>query len=467
MKLYDWQKKALADNAGRNNYAFLADPGTGKTCAMINVLKQKYDLNGRELKTLIVAPLVTMFNWRNELMKMGGFSKDRIQILTGSIANRIATMEKAPKKIMIVNYDSFVSKDFTQAATRHGFEVIVLDESHYCKSPDAKRAKNVLLTASVAPYRYIMTGTLIPNSVMDIFMQYRILDGGETFGDNFYVFRSKYMRDANEAWKGRRNHFPKWVPRADKFEELQNKIYSKGIRVTKEECMDLPPLVQQTYPVELSASQKRYYTQMKRDFVTFINEGNAKGIMTAELAITKALRLQQIVTGVLVNEDGQTIEIEDNPRLSVVSELLHDLHTKHKVILWCSFRHNYIQLGRVCDSLGIKKVFLTGEQSSKEKDEAITAFETDDTVRVIIANRRAGGIGVNLVAASYSIVYSRNFSLEEEIQSTARNYRGGSEMHERITKIDLCAPDTLDEVITEALIQKKKIADSIIEYASN
>lgn len=464
MQLYEWQKRAVEENKNLNSYAFLADPGTGKTCAMINVLRDKCNDHKKILKTLIVAPVVTLYNWRNEIQKYSKIPPEVVVILRGSRAQRAAALNKTTAKIFITNYESFVCPNFTKAATEAGFDVLILDESHYCKSPDSKRSKNIYTMSQVPRFKYIMTGTLVPNSVMDIFMQFKILDGGATFGDNAFVFRSKYMRDANDAWKGRQNYFPKWVARPEKFDELQEKIYRRGIRVTTSECMDLPPLIQQTYPVELSNSQKRYYNQMMRDFVAFIDEGKAKGIVTAELAITKALRMQQIVTGFVQTEEGQVVEIADNPRLDAVEELLSALHEKHKVILWCSFRHNYKQLSDVCTKLGIKHVFLTGEQNAKEKDQSIESFENDDTVRVIIANRKAGGIGINLVAASYSIVYSRNFSLEEELQSQARNYRGGSQQHERIVKIDLCAVDTLDETITEALQNKKKVSDSIVEY---
>lgn len=465
MELYNWQKQAIEENIERNSYAFLADPGSGKTCAVINVLRGKYNTNRRIMRTLIVAPSVTLYNWLNEIPKYSKIQKQDIEVLKGSIAKRGETIEKSRKKIFITNYESFVNEKFTATCIQKGFEVLVLDESHYCKSPKSKRSRNIHKLSQGPKFKYIMTGTPITNNVTDIFMQYKILDGGATFGQDFFIFQRKYMRDANDAWKGKKNYFPKWVAREDKFAELQEMIYRNGIRVTKDECMDLPPLIQKTIVVPLSTSQRRYYNAMMRDFVAFVEEGNAKGIVTAELAVTKALRLQQIVTGYVQGEDGEIIEIKDNPRLDAVENLLNDLHGKHKVILWCSFKHNYAQLEKVCQKVGVKYVFLTGKQTAQQKAEAIEQFETDETVRVVIANRRAGGIGVNLVQASYSIVYSRNFSYEEEVQSTARNHRGGSQIHERVIKIDLCAIDTLDEHITEALLTKKKIADSVIEYA--
>lgn len=82
---------------------------------------------------------------------------------------------------------------------------------------------------------------------------------------------------------------------------------------------------------------------------------------------------------------------------------------------------------------------------------------------VAICNRRAGGVGVNLVAASHSIVYSRNFSLEEELQSEARNYRSGSERHESIVKIDLAVKDSIDEEVMLALKNKEQVSTQVLD----
>jgi SNF2 family DNA or RNA helicase len=82
----------------------------------------------------------------------------------------------------------------------------------------------------------------------------------------------------------------------------------------------------------------------------------------------------------------------------------------------------------------------------------------------MIANQAAGGIGVNMVAASYSIYYSKNFSYGDDAQSESRNHRGGSERHEKITRIDLVCPQTIDELVNEALKAKKNIGELILEW---
>ena len=135
------------------------------------------------------------------------------------------------------------------------------------------------------------------------------------------------------------------------------------------------------------------------------------------------------------------------------------------VILWCAFKYDYEQLSKICKELEYEHVFITGGMSLEDKQEAIRTFSGEENCPVVIANRRAGGIGINLVEASHSIVYSRNFSLGDELQSEARNHRGGSEMHDKIIKIDIVARGTIDELVLEALSNKQKLSDRIVDWA--
>jgi SNF2 family DNA or RNA helicase len=204
---------------------------------------------------------------------------------------------------------------------------------------------------------------------------------------------------------------------------------------------------------------------MKKDYVAFLNEQSDKPkAVVAQLAITKALRLQQICSGYVKTDAGEEIPLENTPRLSALNELLEDLTPVHKVIVWCVFKNNYRQVEKVCAALGLSYRSITGEVSNKDKSQQVEDFQNDPGVRVMIANQGAGGVGINLTAASYSIFFSRNFSLEADLQAEARNYRGGSEVHEKVTRIDLVAPDTIDALVLDALARKQKISDEILEW---
>lgn len=471
MKAYKHQEEAIELSKKLDSLALFWDCGTGKTKGMIDILRNKFNEQKRIVPTLIFSPLVTLYNWKNEFKLWSKVPLDNICVIDVSGKKRITKitkqLEQIPNSIVIVNYESLQTDAFFDILEDWSPEIVIGDEMHLLKNHKSKRAKKAVSIADKAKYRYGLTGTPLLNSVTDIFFQYRFLDGGKTFGKNFWVFQDKYMYDANSAWKGRAGYFPKWMPRPEKFDELNEKMYKLASRVKKDECLDLPPLVTVNRYVDLSKDQERMYKQMQQEFITFIKEKNAceSKAVVANLALTKALRLQQIVSGFVTTEDGKEIELENVPRLKVTEEILQSLVPEHKVIIWCSFKNNYRQLGKLCTRLNIGHVFITGEMTLKQKQEAMDEFENNDSTRVVIANRRAGGIGINLVAASYSIIYSRNFSLGEELQSEARNHRGGSQIHKKITKIDLRARGTIDELVADALENKQKLSDRIIDWA--
>ncbi len=474
--LWDHQVKAIRMAEDRENLALLFEMGCGKSRATIEILRRRYAKHGRILRTIIFAPVVVCENWKREFAMFSKVNPNDIRVLTGTGAGRIREFIKwvgddlSRHKVIVTNYHSTGIDDLYSLFLKYGFEVVVCDESQKLKNPTGKMAKAVAVLADKAKHRYLLTGTPVLNSPMDLFMQYRILDSGKTFGTNFYGFRASYCRDANASRQNTQGYFPKWEVRPDMFHVLQDKIRPSSIRVLKKDCLDLPPLVRQEIKVELSAQQSRMYKEMSKEYLAFVEElekSNQPRTVTAQIAATKALRLQQIISGyAAVEQKGEYEILKDVPRLKVLKELLETLcvEGEAKVIVWSVFKANYKMIASVCAELGLEYAELHGEISTKNKEEAMHRFRTKPECKVMIANQGAGGVGVNLVEASYSIYYSKGFSLEHDLQSEARNHRGGSEMHDKITRIDLVAPETIDELVNEALAKKQNISDQILTW---
>ena len=446
-----------------NGYGLFFEPGTGKTCTAINILRHKCAAEGRLLKTLIIGPGITVTNWCREF-EMHSTIKD-VTPLQGTGKKRLKTFEdvsrRTPNHVFVMNYESLLMKPLYSAIQDWRPEVIIFDESHKLKNIQAKRTKAAIKLSDLARFVLILTGTPILNTSLDLFTQFRCMDPA-IFGKKLYFFRDRYFQDANAMWKGKQSYFPNWQPRPGSYEELHKKISDVSMVVKKEECLDLPPLVRQVVSVELSPEQKKLYIQMSKELVAFMDGG----IATASIALVKALRLMQIASGFLTieDEDGSSREVKmkKNPRRDAVKELLSDLTPNHKVIIWAVFKDNYETLRSVCNELKIGCVEVHGAISSKEKDLAVSRFNTEPDCRVFIGNPSAGGIGINLISASYSIFYSRSFSLEDDLQAQARNYRGGSEIHKSVTRIDICAEGTIDETVAQKLANKEKISEQIL-----
>jgi SNF2 family DNA or RNA helicase len=202
------------------------------------------------------------------------------------------------------------------------------------------------------------------------------------------------------------------------------------------------------------------YKDMKQDYVAYLGSKAC----VASMALIKGLRLQQILSGFFSDDDGGITRYADNPRMEVLRETLEDLVDSHKVIVWACFRENYGMISDMLNAEKIRHTFLYGGMTDKQRNENIISFTTDESCRVLVANQQAAGLGINLVQSSYSLYFSRNFSLEQDLQSEARNYRGGSEIHTKVTRIDLVTPRTIDAVILKALAAKKNIAENILGF---
>lgn len=462
------QLRAIEKARDLSSYALFMEMGTGKTSAAINMLREKYIHHGYLLRTLIFAPPITLQNWKREWRMHSKIADSDIIVLEGSGAKRLKTFQTlgyqfgsktAWAKIFITNYEALLMRELYQAFLAWGPQALVCDESHRLKDVKAKRTKAMITLADQVPYKYILTGTPVLNTPMDLFSQFRILDGGETFGKNFYFFRAEYFQDRNAGMRGSQNYFPNWAVKPGALERINSVIYRKAMRVKKEDCLDLPPLVRKTIPCELTPLQAKAYAEMKKDFITYLGDKAC----VAELALTKALRLLQMVSGFAKLETGDEREFEATPKMKVLQELLETLTPEHKVIVWAVFRENYAQIRKVCTDLGVSYVEVHGDVGSREKFANVDQFNTDPKTRVLVGHPGSGGIGINLVAASYSIFYSRNFSLEQDLQAEARNYRGGSEIHPKITRIDLVAKDTIDELVVKALAGKQAIGEAILK----
>lgn len=463
--LWEHQKRtidlALSRAKAGKGLALFFEQGTGKTRTALEILTGLYRQDSRLLRTFIVCPIVVVRNWQNEIKKYTVIPEPLVVPLTGTGHQRAESFEKyvfqGGSNIVITNYESLLMKDLQPMFWRWQPEVLIVDESQKVKSMQAKRTKELLRISRTASYKYLLSGTPVLNSPMDLFSQYLVMDDGLTFGDNFYAFRARYFRDANAGMPAHIK-FPNWKIKEGSVEEINRLVNETSVRVTKDECLDLPPLVKQVFHVEQTSDQKRAYEEMKKSFITFIKDKAC----VAQLALTKALRLQQIVSGFIKLDDGSEVDFKENPRLKALEDLLTDLTPNHKVIVWACFKRNYVQISDLCKRLKIRFVECHGDVSQKEKDDAVTAFTIDESCRVFIGNQSAAGVGISLTASDYSIYYSRNFSLEADLQSEARNHRGGSEIHSKITRIDLVAPGTIDEIVLGAIKNKEQIGESLI-----
>ena len=325
--------------------------------------------------------------------------------------------------------------------------------------------------AKYAKYRRILTGTPITKSPLDLYMQFCFLDKGILGFTNFYSFKH-YFEDVMLVGPAGKM-FPKHVAFKN-LDKLQALVAPHSMRILKKDCLDLPEKIYITQHYELAAEQLEQYVNLKKDNVAFptvplsdeellraVQEGD---VLLANHALTKLLRLQQILSGYMPLENNRVhqmfVIIEANPRIQALLDAVEDV--EGKIIIWCRFVHEIQTLMTLFKDCAVS---YYGEMKQKDRQEAYESFKKHDHIRYFIANPSCAGYGLTINEASTVVYYSNDFNLETRLQSEDRCHRIGQTKN--VTYIDIVAVGTIDEHIRRILLEKQVYSTMLDTNANN
>ena len=452
-----WQHQKDAISRAGDRFALFFDPGCGKTRTAIELYKKSRKPYVKGGKALIFAPLNVCRNWQNELEQYLQLPFSTYLVAGQTKQNKLAVLNQfrdspvTDHMFLICNTESLRGAEYRSLLYTCGASFVIADESHNFKSYNSLQTKGLIgVAASLKPAQlYLLTGTPAPQGEMDLWSTFYLL--GKT-KDGFFLWRRKHFYDKNESRRGTKSYWPDYqITNASKT-TLHTLLASCSATAKKDEVLDLPELLRTNMYAELSKEQKRHYETMHEYLFAVDEEGNE---LNAANFLSRSLRLQQITAGFLGD-----VSVKDNPRLKVLSDAIEKIG-KESFLVWTVFQATYDQISDLLTSKGITHDRLTGKENVLSRQCAMENFQAGK-IQALICHPKAGGVGVNLTAASYSVHYTRTYSLTDDLQAEARNYRGGSEIHKRITRIDIITPDTIDEEIQEALRQKRSIQDFIL-----
>ena len=460
-ELMKWQWEAVQKGTGKDSFALFCEPGTGKTLAALRLWRESGPSTA-----VIIAPLVTVFNWSREIID--DCPRTRWAVPLGNLKKRqescsffLQRDEVVRFNVVVVSYSLIGATDmlkFFAILNTLGDFTLIVDEAHYIKSASTKRHKIISQLAAWAKKRIFLTGTPLMTGLENLFYIYRAMDGGKTFGSNVYGFRGRYMFDANAALRltfpGR--YYPNYLPKATAYGEIQEAIEPSCYQVTLPEVVDLPPLQEILIYTEMLPAQQKIYRQMERRFLTEFKGNTASAV----IALTKMVKLMQIVSGFFFSDEGTEVDIMGcaNPRMKALGHLVDKINrVRASCVIWYQFDWERKTIRNLFNALGIDTGFIHGNQGKRERFRVIDDFAARK-LRFVICQRTAGGIGINLTAASYSIVFSRGFGMGADLQGKARNYRKGSEVHKQIIRYILFTKGTIDELVDYTI--KKQITDN-------
>lgn len=466
-KPYAHQKKALNKILRLQGQAALfMETGTGKTKVAIDWAGIGF-YNFGVRRVLIVAPLSVLGVWPRQIRQHSNVPSRAFR-LEGNTKERAATLTRILKSpdeskltYLIINYEG-IWRETDEGSSIEALllkwkpDLVIFDESHRLKNSMSKQSRSGYRIAREIPQRLILTGTPITKAPLDAFAQFRAIND-RIFGDGSIKSDWKKFRERYGIWGGWGKHQLKGYRHID---ELILKVRTWSYRVRKEQCLDLPPKVWVDVPVDLSHKAKELYSKMAEEMIVEIESGV---ISTAKIVLTKMLRLSQITSGFLKDENG-IIRVFDDAKLRACADLLSDLVLSegHKVVIFVRFTSDIERIAEQLVKMKIKYRVLQGSTPPKMRDVFQQDFQNDPTVKVFVAQIQSGSEGIELFAADCGIYYSMNESLINYIQSQGRLDRKGAEIHEKITWYRLIVPRSIDAIQYRGLEQKKNIAKMVL-----
>ncbi len=251
--------KTAATSAGKG-FGFLFEMGCGKTMTAIATIGAGYQM-GKIKRALIVAPTSVCAVWPKEFADYAAFPHT-VRTLLGTKTQRLKELRDLVQlpykhlKVAVINYESAWRDDIFEALQEYDADIIIADESQRIKTHDAEQSKALHRLGDKARYKLILSGTPVQNEAVDIFSQYRFLNPA-VFGNNFYVFRSRYcvMGGFNK----------KQIVQYRDLDTLIRKECSIAYRVTKEEALDLPEQTFETRYVTWGKKERGLYNKIKRE----------------------------------------------------------------------------------------------------------------------------------------------------------------------------------------------------------
>ena len=403
---------------------------------------------------LVICPKGMMRTWRDELALWQNASG--IEIAGGGRAKK---SERAGMiaHAHIVNYESL------PVVLGNEYDFVIADEVHRCANHSGFTI-NTMELVQKAKRKLGLSGTPVSNSLESVFYQMLIIDGGRALGASKTAFLEKWF---NSETKGPGQ--PQYTPKENALDEVSKAMSRCTYFLKKDECLDLPPRVHTKQIIEMTPDQERYYHQVKKEALVYIQDST----ITLEQAASRMMKLRQITQG-FVLDDMHTAKTFNSAKLDALADILTNKLPGRKVVVWAVFTHEIDLICRKLHSMNIGYVRFDGTVTSKKvRDQNLHWWNTQPGVTVFVGQIQMG-VGITLHGQKtdlmlqpgemqvpcYDCVYmSLDYSYTNWTQSVDRIHRIGQKYSCNYTY--LLTPDGIDQAIYNALQVKKNTAQAV------
>lgn len=431
------------------------DMGLGKTVVSLiwlaNVMKRDPKVKG----TLVLAPLRAVYaTWPEEIEK---WRPDlSFTLLHGP--EKVGHLQ-IKRDIYLINYEGLPwlwneLRAYYKRYKRLPFNTLIIDEGSMVKSTRTKRFKILKkIVKGLTPWRTILSGTPAPNSLLDLWPQYFLLDDGKRLGKTITGYKSEHFAQADRMG---------FIWRLRPFQDvpIYNKVSDITYRLDAKDYLDMPERVNNIIKVELPKPLMLKYKQLEKDFFTEIADEKIEAIN----AMSRSMKLRQFIQGGLYHEDDADLASDrrrvtyiHNQKLKALEEIVEGA-AGQGIICAIQFRFEL----RMIKKKFPKAPIVAG--GTKPID-ALRYFQewNDGEIPLLLCHPASLAHSINLQRGSHIILfYGLPWSLEHYLQLIARVDRSGQK--NRVIVHHLIVKGSIDEKVFKALSLKIKGQSNFLNF---
>ena len=420
------------------------DMGLGKTIEVLSLLLHRQQHSPESgPPSLLVCPTSLLGNWEREIKR---FAPTLPFFVHHGNNRQDLPKQFAPHSLVLTTYG--VARREEEAFSARHWGMVVVDEAQAIKNSGSAQAKSVRRLR--APFKLALTGTPIENRLMELWsiMAFALpgyLHYEATFKERFSTPIEKY-RDPDAAAELRARIGP---------------FILRRLKTDKSIIQDLPEKQEMKIFTQLTREQAVLYQarlqQMEKDLA------ESSGIERRGRILALLTHLKQIC-----NHPSHFLK-EPGPykgrsgKMERLTDMLEEIiANQERALIFTQFKEMGDHLRAHLNSVfGFEPPFLHGGSSREQRDEMVRAFQEEaSSPPFMLLSLKAGGVGLNLTAATHVFHYDRWWNPAVEDQATDRTYRIGQDRDVQVHK--LIAMGTLEEKIDAILESKRDLADRVV-----
>ena len=428
MELFEYQKQGIEFLVSRHGGMLLDEQGLGKT---VQALKACEQVDPQVL--VIVCPAIMRGTW----------------------SHHVANLMPSNIQVVINSYEWYVKLDNYKSIIKSikGKKVaVIVDESHYIKTPTSKRTKTVqhLLSLENIVFKVLLTGTPVTRDVDDLYTQLKVFY--PDFCRSIFEYRKKYMNCIHsyfgDIYKGFKNDYAR--------QEIIKYLKSCSLRRTKKSAgLNLPSIVRQPVFVDINKKIAKESLSILDYATKVINGSDDYTLYKTDLA-EEASHIASIRKALGVAKVPQVVSYVDVLKESNISKLvIFGVHIDVINLIYEALKEKYKD---------IKVHKIIGATTPIQREKIIKEFQELETSQILVANMVACGVGVTLTK-SHTVVFAElDFTPSNIMQAEARVHRITQE--HIVNSIFMIANDSLDAKILDLIKDKLKVIKDVLQTSS-